>query len=182
MSVFRHSTSFVRSRWKASVNSMLISRFSSHSSLRKLNRTCFLGVYHIYKTWPVKTKSTIQDQFNGVYNLPLHNLLFNFSGSQPILLIHGSLIIIWKAISSHQIKKWQLNKKTNKNDVNVQKWHFAQANEIAALGFAALSDHILALGYHLCRYKSIFADVLWQSFERAIFNICLFTSGIEFKR
>ena len=40
------------------------------------------------------------------------------------------------------------------------KWHFAQANEIAALGFAALSDHILALGYHLCWYKSIFADVL----------------------
>ena len=111
MLVFRHSTAFVRSRWKASVNSMLISRFSSHSSLRKLNRTCFLGVYHIYKTWPVTTKSTIQDQFNGVYNLPLHHLLFNFSGSQPILLIHGSLIIIWKAISSHQIKKMTTEQK-----------------------------------------------------------------------
>ena len=51
-------------------------------------------------------------------------------------------------------------KKTNKNDVNDQKWHFAQANEIAALGFVALSDHILALGFYLCKYKSIFTDVL----------------------
>ena len=28
----------------------------------------------------------------------------------------------------------------------------------------ALSDHILALGFHLCKYKSIFAGVLWQYF------------------
>ena len=93
-----------------------------------------------------------------IHNLILvaHSRFYSFMG----------LFIIWKAISSHQLKKRQLNnkKKTIKSDVNVQKWHFAQANEIAALGFIALSDHILALGFHLCKYKSIFADVLWQSF------------------
>ena len=89
-----------------------------------------------------------------IHNLILvaHSRFYSFMG----------LLIIWKAISSHQLKKRQLNKKkkTTKSDVNVQKWHFAQANEIAALGFVALSDHILALGFHLCKYKSILADVL----------------------
>ena len=89
-----------------------------------------------------------------VHNLILvaHSRFYSFMG----------LFIIWKAISSHQLKKRQLNKKkkTTKSDVNVQKWYFAQANEIAALGFVALSDHILALGFHLCKYKSIFADFL----------------------
>ena len=98
-----HSTSFVRSRLKASMNSMLISRFWSHASLRKLHRTCFLGVYHIYKTWPVTTKSTIQGQFNGVYILVAHCRFYSFM----------SLFIIWKAISSHQLKKRQLNKNKN---------------------------------------------------------------------
>ena len=90
-----------------------------------------------------------------IHNLILvaHSRFYSFMG----------LLIIWKAISSHQLKKKtaeQKKKKTTKSDVNVQKWHFAQANEIAALGFVALSDHILALGFHLCKYKSILADVL----------------------
>ena len=93
-----------------------------------------------------------------IHNLILvaHSRFYSFMG----------LFIIWKAISSHQLKKKTAEQKktTTKIDVNVQKWHFAQANEIAALGFVALSDHILAIGFHLCKYKSIFADVLWQSF------------------
>ena len=58
------------------------------------------------------------------------------------------LFIIWKAFCSYQVKKKTTKRKnTNKNDVNVQKWHFAQAIEIAALGFAALTNHIMALGF-----------------------------------
>ena len=38
-------------------------------------------------------------------------------------------------------------RKTIKNDVNAQKWHFAQAIGIAALGFATLTNHIVALGF-----------------------------------
>ena len=163
--MLRHSTSFVRSRWKASMSSMQISRFSCHSSLRKLHRTCFLGVYYIYKTWPLQLKVQYKTSLMG-------STFYLFIVNYLILVVHSrfysfmGLFIIWKAISSHQIKKndnWT-KKKTNKNDVNDQKWHFAQANEIAALGFVALSDHILALGFYLCKYKSIFTDVLWQSF------------------
>ena len=44
-------------------------------------------------------------------------------------------------------KKKQTNKQTNKNDVNAQKWHFAQAIGIATLGFAALTNHIVALDF-----------------------------------
>ena len=50
-----------------------------------------------------------------------------------------------------QVKKKKTNqkkkRKTNKNDVNAQKWHFAQAIGIAALGFAALTNHVVALDF-----------------------------------
>ena len=97
---------------------MLISRFWSHASLRKLHRTCFLGVYHIYKTWPVTTKSTIQGQFNGVYTLSLylfviHNLIF--SGSQPILFIHGSLYNL-KSYQFSSVKKKTAEQHQKKNN------------------------------------------------------------------
>ena len=56
-----------------------------------------------------------------------------------------------------QVNKKKTNqkkkRKTNKNDVNAQKWHFAQAIGIAALGFAALTNHIVALGFSKERYE-----------------------------
>ena len=91
---------------------MLISRFRSQSS--KLHQTCFLGVHHIYITFPVEE-----------------------------------------------------NKQTNKQKRH--KWPEipfcpGHCNDIVALGFVTLTDHILALGLHLCKYKSIVADIPWQSF------------------
>ena len=87
-----------------------------------------------------------------IHNLILvaHSRFYSFMG----------LFIIWKAISSHQLKKRQLNNNKKNNQKRRKCPEMAQANEIAALGFVALSDHILALGFHLCKYKSIFADVL----------------------
>ena len=58
------------------------------------------------------------------------------------------LFLLGKEQKNNQNKqKNNQNKQTNKNDVNVQEWHFAQANEIAALGFAGLTNHIMALGF-----------------------------------
>ena len=45
---------------KASMDVVLISRFWTHPS--KLHQTCFLGVYHIYKTFPVRKKKSKQKQ------------------------------------------------------------------------------------------------------------------------
>ena len=39
----------------------------------------------------------------------------------------------------------------------------SHCNDIVALGFVALTDLILALGLHLCKNKSIVADIPWQS-------------------
>ena len=39
----------------------------------------------------------------------------------------------------------------------------SHCNDIVALGFVAQTDLILALGLHLCKYKSIVADIPWQS-------------------
>lgn len=64
------------------------------------------------------------------------------------------LFIVWKAFGSYQVKKTkQPNKKPNKNDVNVPKCHFAQANEITAIGFVALTNHIMALGSHFVQVQ-----------------------------
>ena len=63
-----------------------------------------------------------------------------------------------------QVKKKKPTKKkrkTNKNDVNAQKWHFAQAIGIAALGFAALTNHIVALGFSKERYEVSADGVKW---------------------
>ena len=117
--MLRHSTSFVRSRWKASMSSMQISRFSCHSSLRKLHRTCFLGVYYIYKTWPLQLKVQYKTSLMG-------STFYLFIVNYLILVVHSrfysfmGLFIIWKAISSHQIKKndnW-----TKKNKQKRRKW------------------------------------------------------------
>ena len=59
---------------------------------------------------------------------------------------------LFQAKKKKQPKK-QTNKQTNKNDVNAQKWHFAQAIGIAALGFAALTNNIVALGFSKERYE-----------------------------
>ena len=37
-------------------------QYANLSSIRKLHRTSFLGVYHTYKTGPVATESTVQSQ------------------------------------------------------------------------------------------------------------------------
>ena len=39
----------------------------------------------------------------------------------------------------------------------------SHCNDIVALRFVALTDLILALELHLCKYKSIVADIPWQS-------------------
>ena len=39
----------------------------------------------------------------------------------------------------------------------------SHCNDIVALGFVSLTDLILAIGLHLCKYKSIVADIPWQS-------------------
>ena len=62
-----------------------------------------------------------------------------FSSSQPTWFSDQGLFTIWTAFCSYQVKKKQnkttkQKKQTNKNDVNAQKWHFAQASEIAAFG------------------------------------------------
>ena len=56
----RHSTSFVRSRYRTSMDVVLISTFWTHPS--KWHQTCFLGLYLIYKTFPVKKKTSKQER------------------------------------------------------------------------------------------------------------------------
>ena len=89
---------------------------------------------------------SIQSKFTEVHTSPFHHSLFNFSGSQPIWFVHRSIYNLESFLFlSDKEKNNQPKKNTNKNDVNVQKWHFAQA--IVALGFAALTNHIMALGF-----------------------------------
>ena len=89
---------------------------------------------------------SIQSKFTEVHTSPFHHSLFNFSGSQPIWFVHRSIYNLESfLLLSDKEKNNQPKKNTNKNDVNVQKWHFAQA--IVALGFAALTNHIMALGF-----------------------------------
>ena len=49
---------------------MLIFGVQSHSSLKKITQTWCLGVNHIYKTWPVTAKNSIQSQFSRVHISP----------------------------------------------------------------------------------------------------------------
>lgn len=153
----RHSTSDVRSWSKASMNSMLISRFGSRSSLRKFHRTCFLGVY-------IKQDLLqLEVQFKAsLVGCTSHAFFIQFL----ILVAHtrfGSfmgLFIIWEGFCSYQLIKEKkttttstTKQKANKIDVNVQTCHFVQANEITAVGFVALTNRILALRLHFVQVQ-----------------------------
>ena len=53
------------------MNSMLIFGVQSHSLIvKKITQTWCLGVNHIYKTWPVTAKNSIQSQFSRVHISP----------------------------------------------------------------------------------------------------------------
>ena len=72
-------------------------------------------------------------QVSGVHISTLHLSLFTFSGSQPISFIHGYIHNLESFLFSSGNLEKPKKQKTNKHDGNVQKWHFAQANETIAL-------------------------------------------------
>ena len=112
---------------KQALTGMLISRFWS-----------LLGVHHIQNMTCYNLKfNTKPDMGSTSHPFSIYYLIF--SSSQPIWFSDQGLFTIWTAFCSYQVKKKQnkttkQKKQTNKNDVNAQKWHFAQASEIAAFG------------------------------------------------
>ena len=52
----------------------------------------------------------------------------------------------------------QTNKQTKTTSMARNAILLSHCNDIVALGFVAQTDLILALGLHLCKYKSIVAD------------------------
>ena len=69
------------------------------------------------------------------------------------------LFLIWKAFCSYQVKE-----KRKQNEVNVQKCHFTQANEIAALEFVTLTNYVLALGLHFVQIQICCCQSFVKSF------------------
>ena len=110
----RHSTSDVRSWSKASMNSRLISRFGSRSSLRKFHRTCFLGVY--IKQDLLQLEVQFKASLVGCTSHPFFIHFFNFSRSHPIWFIHGSIYNLGKFLflSTYQRKKKTTTSTTKK--------------------------------------------------------------------
>ena len=72
--------------------------------VKEISPKGFLGVYHIYQTWPVTTKSSIQSQFSGVHISPLCHSLFNlvthaqFDSFMGLYIILKDLIITMTVI------------------------------------------------------------------------------------
>lgn len=155
------------------MNSMLISRFGSRSSLRKFHRTCFLGVY--IKQDLLQLEVQFKASLVGCTSHPFFIHFFNFSRSHPIWFIHGSIYNLGRFLflSTYQRKKTTITsttkQKANKIDVNVQTRHFVQANEIGIKVALCASTNLLLL---------TFCDPS----KHAIFNICLFSKESEFKR
>ena len=64
--------------------------------IKKITQTQCFEVYHIYKTWPVTTKSSIQSQFSGVHISP-HEKKEVPSGNHfllPFLMFFHVIIIL----------------------------------------------------------------------------------------